>query len=250
MPEVTSTWARVAHGDAWQELGRCHARSGGGTLELPGVRLMASGLPHAQWNNGDVDDAELVDIGAVRDWYSALGVPWGMRVPSDVTWPHGRWLFSKRLMALTPVGFRPTPPPDGVTVRAARRDDLGAVLSVDTVAFEAGVDVERPWMEPLLSHPSVVVALAELHGEPVGTGYAVLSRGRGGACLYVAGIAVLPQARRRGIGTAVSSWLTSGGVDAGAELVHLHPDTDSAAAIYERLGFIEVDGFDVYVDMG
>jgi len=38
-------------------------------------------------------------------------------------------------------------------------------------------------------------------------------------------------------------------LDAGAELVHLHPDTDQAAAIYRRLGFVEVDGFDVYVDM-
>ncbi len=248
--EVTSTWVRTAHGDAWQELGRQRAGSGGGALELPGVRLMASGLPYPQWNNGDVDEVTLVDIGAVRDWYAARAVPWGVRVPSDMSWPHGRKLFTKRLMGLTPSRFRPASPPVGVTVRSAAPADLDAVLSVDTVAFAAGVEVERPWMEPLLSQPSVIVALADLDGDPVGTGYAVLSQGRGGVCCYVAGVGVLPHARRLGIGTAVSSWLSRGGIDGGAELVHLHPDTDAAAAVYERLGFVEVDGLDVYVGMG
>ena len=211
---------------------------------------MASGLPHPQWNNGDVDNVDLVDIAAVRDWYAARAVSWGMRVPAGLAWPYGRRLFRKRLMALTPSRFRPASPPVGVTVRAAQPDDLEAVLGVDTAAFEASDDVERPWLQPLLSQPEVVVGVAELDGEAVGTGYGVLSRGRAGTCLYVAGVGVLPRARQRGIGTAVSSWLTSRGVHVGAELVHLHPDTDSAAAIYERLGFIEVDGFDVYVDMG
>jgi ribosomal protein S18 acetylase RimI-like enzyme len=249
-PDLTSTWVRTAHGDAWQELGRQRAGSGGGTLELPGVRLMASGLPYPQWNNGDVDDVALVDVGAVRDWYAARAVPWGVRVPSDMSWPYGRKLFAKRLMGLTAARFRPASDPGGLTVRSAAPADLGVVLAVDTVAFGAGIEVERPWMQPLLSQPSVLVAVAELNGDPVATGYAVSSRGRAGACCYVAGIGVLPHARRRGVGAAVSSWLTRAGLEKGAELVHLHPDTDSAAAIYERLGFVEVGGFDVYVDMG
>ncbi len=153
-------------------------------------------------------------------------------------------------MGLTASRFRPPSPPVGVTVRSAAPADLDTVLAVDTVAFEAGVEVERPWMQPLLSQSSVTVALAELDGDPVGTGYAVLSRGRAGVCCYVAGVGVLPHARRRGVGTAVSSWLTRGGIEAGAELVHLHPDTDAAAAVYERLGFVEVDGLEVYVGMG
>jgi predicted GNAT family acetyltransferase len=32
-------------------------------------------------------------------------------------------------------------------------------------------------------------------------------------------------------------------------LWHLHPDTDTAARIYHRLGFVEVGGLDVYVDL-
>ena len=69
MAEPSTTWVRKAHGDAWQTLAVT-------THELPGVRLSATGLPHPQWNNGDVDDPAAVDVGAVRDWYDALRVPW------------------------------------------------------------------------------------------------------------------------------------------------------------------------------
>src|SRR4051794_3418686 len=74
VPETSTTWVRDAHADAWQTLSTARH-------ELPGVRLSATGLLHAQWNNGDVDDPTRVDIDAVRSWYAALGVPWGMRVP-------------------------------------------------------------------------------------------------------------------------------------------------------------------------
>ena len=38
-----------AHGDAWQAEGRLRQSRGGGAVALPGIRLMSSGLPHAQW---------------------------------------------------------------------------------------------------------------------------------------------------------------------------------------------------------
>jgi GNAT superfamily N-acetyltransferase len=58
---------------------------------------------------------------------------------------------------------------------------------------------------------------------------------------------VLPHARRRGVASAVTEWLLDRGAAAGAQLAHLHPDTDEAARIYARLGFVEVDGLDIYV---
>ena len=60
---------------------------------------------------------------------------------------------------------------------------------------------------------------------------------------------MLPDFRRRGIGGALSAWLLARGAAAGARVAHLHPDTDEAARVYGRLGFIEVDGFDIYVDL-
>ena len=245
---VDSGWVRVAHADAWEAHGNYRAATGGGTVRLPGIRLMASGLPHPQWNNGDVIDPSVVDIDAVAAWYDAKGVPWGVRVPQGMGWPHGRRLFRKRLMGLTPDAFRPVEPPAGVTMRRAALVDVQAVLTVDTAAFEEPLDIEQPWVQPLLSQPSLTVCLAEQDGRPVGSGYCLVTDGDAGPAAYVAGVGVAPHARRRGIGGAVSSWLVARGVDAGAQLAHLHPDPEDAARIYRQLGFEEVDGYEIYVD--
>jgi GNAT superfamily N-acetyltransferase len=100
-----------------------------------------------------------------------------------------------------------------------------------------------------LSSPAVEVALAELSGEPVGTAYTVRSEGWAGPALYLAGVTVLPEARRWGIAGAIISWLLTRGTAAGPRVPHLHPDSDEAARVYAGSGFVEVDGFDVYVDL-
>jgi GNAT superfamily N-acetyltransferase len=242
-------WVRTAHGDAWQEQGRLRVQFGGGVAELPGIRLMASGLPHDQWNNGDVTDPALVDIDRVRAWYADLGVPWGVRVPADMEWPHGRLLFRKRLMGCPRDQFTPAPTVGGLTVRVATASDADDVVHVDCVAFEGESSVDGPWVEPHLAAACTTVALALLEGEPVGTAYALRSDGGAGPAVYLAGVGVLPQARRRGVAGAMSSWLLERGFADGAALAHLHPDSDAAARIYARLGFIEVAGFDIYVDL-
>src|SRR3954469_10896248 len=127
--ELSTMWVRNAHGDAWQTLAVP-------SRELPGVRLSATGLPHPQWNNGDVDDPAAVDVGAVRSWYAGLRVPWGMRVPEGASWRHGRHLFTKRLMGVTPDAFVAAGEVPGVVVRRSSGADLDAALVVDTVAFE------------------------------------------------------------------------------------------------------------------
>jgi GNAT superfamily N-acetyltransferase len=62
-------------------------------------------------------------------------------------------------------------------------------------------------------------------------------------------VGVLPDARGRGVAAAMSWWLCDRAFDRGAGLVHLHPDDDRAARVYARLGFAEVEGLDVYVDL-
>jgi GNAT superfamily N-acetyltransferase len=100
-----------------------------------------------------------------------------------------------------------------------------------------------------LKSPAVEVALAELSGEPVGTAFTVRSDGWAAPALYLAGVTVLPEARQRGMAGAISSWLLDRGAAAGTRVAHLHSDSDQAARVYARLGFVEVDGFDVYVDL-
>jgi GNAT superfamily N-acetyltransferase len=239
----------AAHGDAWQAMGRLRASLGGGALELPGIRLMASGIPVPQWNNGDVTDPSLVDIEAVRAWYAERRVPWGVRVPSGLAWPYGRHLFAKRCMALRPDDLRRVAPPSGVEIRPPSAGEVETYARVDAAAFEE--DEAGPtlaWTRPMLDADGFLLALARLDGEPVGVGYGVRSSDVGGESVGVFGVAVLPGARRRGIGAALTTYVVEWGRSTGADLAWLNPDTDEAARLYAALGFEETGGFDVYVE--
>lgn len=243
----------TAHGDAWQAEGRLRASLGGGAAELPGARLMASGLPHAEWNNADVTDPALVPVEDLRAWYAArahgAGVPWGVRVPAGRRFPHGRHLFRKRCMALLPTQLRPSAGVEGVGIRAASPADAEAVARIDAAAFEEPIAKVRGWIEPHLDAPGFVVALAELDGAPAGVATSIATNGRAGCCVGIFGVAVLPGARRRGIAAAMVCWLLQRAFSEGAALAHLNPNTEAAARLYAGLGFEETAGLDVYVDL-
>jgi ribosomal protein S18 acetylase RimI-like enzyme len=251
---VDAALIRTAHADAWEAHGRHRTPAGGGAARLPGIRLMASGLSHPQWNNGDVVDPSLVDVEAVRAWYAGCSdmvgrpVPWGVRVRRGEPWPHGRHLFEKRLMALPSADFRPAPQVSGLTLRRATPGDLDTAVDVDAASYGEDAAVMRPWIEPMLDMPGLDYCIAELDGEPVGVGQCLVTDGDAGPAAYIAGIGVLRTARRRGIGAAVSSWLVERGFAAGAAFAHLHPEP-MAVGVYERLGFTDVEGFDIYVDL-
>jgi ribosomal protein S18 acetylase RimI-like enzyme len=247
---LTERWAdagriQTAHADAWEVHGRLRA----GVARLHGIRLMASGLPYPQYNNGDVD-APGADLPGARAFYAGHGVEWGVRVPAGMPWRHGRHLFSKRLMGLEPPAFRRAAAVPSIGLRAARAADLDAVAEIDAAAFGGDPAAGRAWAAGHLGAAGVTTALAERpDGAPVATGYALRSDGDAGPCLYVAGIAVLPAARGRGIGAYLTSWLVDRGFAGGARLAHLHPDTNAAARLYARLGFTEVPGLEIYVDL-
>ncbi len=243
----------TAHADAWQAEGRLRAPQGGGAAELPGVRLMASGLPHPQWNNGDVSDPALVPIDEVRAWYAARAgggdLPWGLRVPAGRALGHGRRLFRKRCMVLVPAGLGRGAAPPGLRIVAAGPADAGVVAGIDAAAFDEPLDRIRPWVEPHLGAAGFTVALAALDGEPVGIATAIRTDERAGACVGIFGVAVVAGARRRGIGAALTSWLLERAFADGATLAHLNPNDEAAARLYAGLGFVETAGLDVYVDL-
>lgn len=247
-PELTGR-VRTAHGDAWQAQGRLRTPYGGGVAELPGIRLMASGLPHPQWNNGDVTDPSAVDLEAVRSFYRDRDVPWGVTVPAGTSWRHGRRLLYQRCMGLRPAAFRPAPPVADLRLRRAVAADADTVAAVDAAAFDQPIEENRPWVAPQVGAPGFTVALAELGTEPVGIGVAIRTSGPAGECTGLFGIGVVPAAWRRGIAAALSSWLVALALADGATLLHLNPDTDAAARVYARLGFVETDGFDIYVEV-
>jgi GNAT superfamily N-acetyltransferase len=228
--------------------GELRVPAGGATAEPRDLQLMAAGFEARGVNSGDVTGPD-PDLDAAREFYGARGVTWGLRVPCELPWPHGRRLFRRRVMAMPRAAFVPAPAADGLTLRPAGPADLPAVLHIDSTVFDLDPVDNTRWLEPLLAAEVADVALATLDGEPAGTAYTLRSEGAGGPALCLAGLAVLPHARRRGVGAALSSWLLERGFAAGAELAHLNPDTDEAARLYERLGFTETPGLDVYVDI-
>jgi GNAT superfamily N-acetyltransferase len=239
---------RTAHADAWAAEGGLREPYGGGAATLRGIRVMASGLAHPQWNGADVTGPE-ADLDGARAFYAERGVAWGVRVPAEMAWDAGRHLRRMPLMALDAGARQPAPDVPDVTIREAGPADLEAVLAVDTAAFESDPDEYRPWTEPHLHAAPVTVALAELDGEPVGTAYALRSDGAAGPAVFLAGVGVLEHARRRGIGAAVSAWLLQRAFARGARLAHLHADTEAAARVYSRLGFVPAGELDIYVDL-
>lgn len=240
---------RAAHADAWQAEGRLREPLGGGAVELPGIRLMASGLPHAQWNNGDVTNPARVPWDEVCAWYAAraggAGVPWGLRVPAGMALGRGRLVFRKRCMGLPLSTLRPVEPPPGTIVRVAALADADIVARIDAEAFGEQFELTRRWAEPHFGAPGCTVALAESGGEAVGIATAIVTDGRAGACVGIFGVGVVEPARRRGIGAALTSWLLQRAAAEGIELAHLNPNTEAAARLYWRLGFVETAGLDV-----
>jgi GNAT superfamily N-acetyltransferase len=239
---------RTAHADGWAVEGTLREPFGGGTATLRGIRLMASGLEHPQWNSADVT-GPYADLDGAREFYASRGVAWGVRVPAGMAWKAGRHLFRMPLMGMLAGGLCEPAPVAGLTLRQARPGDLDAVLAVDSSAYESDPELYRPWTAPHLAAPQVTVVLAELDGEAVGTGYALRSDGAAGPAVFIGGIGVVDGARRRGVAAAMSAWLLRRGFEDGARLAHLHPVSDAAARVYDRLGFSPAGALDVYVDL-
>jgi GNAT superfamily N-acetyltransferase len=234
---------RTAHADAWAAEGALRA----GAATLRGIRVMASGLDHPQWNSADVTAAD-PDLEGARAFYAERGLAWGVRVPEGIPWSAGHPVVRLRLMGLLAADFVPAPAVAGLELCVAGPDDLETVLDIDSSAFDSDREQMRPWTEPHLGARAVTVALAALGGEPVGTGYTLRSDGAAGPALLLAGVAVLERARNRGVGGFMSSWLLARGFAAGARLGHLQADTEAAARVYAGLGFADAGSLQVYGD--
>ncbi|MGD9956559.1 MAG: GNAT family N-acetyltransferase [Candidatus Nanopelagicales bacterium] len=238
-----------AHGDAWQVEGLLRRPHGGDATELPGARLMASGLAHPQWNSGDVDDPAAVDLAQVRAWYAGRAASWGLRLAAGTPWPHGRRILTQSLWARTLDDLPTGAAVPGLELVAAGPDDLGDVLLVDSAAFGSDPAQEGPWAAPHLAADTVDVLLGRLDGVPVATGYSVRSDGRAGPAAHVGGIGVAPAYEGSGIGTALTLALLRRAQASGARFAHLEPETARAARVYDRLGFAETASLDIYLGM-
>lgn len=132
---------------------------------------------------------------------------------------------------------------DGLEVVAARPDGgvaFGAVLELRRQVFglEQGIAgaVVSDRDDDRSLHALALLADAAGQRRPVGTGRLTLGHGHQGEAL-IAWVATRPEARGRGVGTAVMRFLLAAADEAGAPLTVLSAQTH-ADRFYRRLGFV------------
>jgi hypothetical protein len=198
---------------------------------------MASGIAQAQWNNADVTDA-CVDVAAIRRWYDARRVPWGMRVPLEITIDYGQPLFVKRCVAVLPRALSHTP---RTSISVRREADPSAYAELDAAAFSYGVSEAEAWVRPQFSHSAFRHWVATIDGVPAAIGTTVGTDGEAGRASYLTGLARLPEAPVDAL-RALVEVATADAFASGAEFVHTNPDSPEDDEILAALDAIEVPG--------
>jgi len=240
---------RTAHADAWQVEGRLREPYGGGVCAVRGARAMASGIKTPKWNNADVTD-EQVDLEALSAWYGSLGMPWGLRVPLELSLAVGEPLFVKRCMGLLVSSgaesrLRRLGPAGGVQVRRIRADERDRFVALEVAAFGDDPATARAGLGPQFGVAGFDHWVAEVAGATVGIATSVRSDELAGPAVMVTGMAALSGADARLVKTQLSAQISAQAVPAGpgATLVHVYPDDDEEAAAFAAVGFLEVPGF-------
>lgn len=251
---MTSSVAdRVAGGlaRAWET----NARTAGGTVErIDGLVLALTEIADPQLNvalveRGPEDPAEALRR-ARRSFEDH-----GFRIGLDL--PRGRHpeveraaadlgmvvTVSRPAMAAEVASVAPASPPGGVEISVlSGNDDLRDLWNVQATAFGMRPDVVRAYLGPAtIGADGVSCFVARLDGRAVSSSLAIEIDGSVG----VFGVGTLPEARGRGIGTAV----TAAAVDSArerADLAWLQASADGRP-VYERMGFAVVADWDVWV---
>ena len=134
------------------------------------------------------------------------------------------------------------PPPDGIEIRQVL-DDAGAraLVEVDSEAFGDDPKIGMAFYGAGSFGVVGAQAFVAWHGaRPIAIAEAYLRAGAVG----VMGVGVVPAARRRGVGAAITAHAARS--FRGADLAWLHP-TDEAREMYERLGFRRVADHEIWV---
>jgi GNAT superfamily N-acetyltransferase len=195
----------------------------GEVRSLSPVFTFVTGLPIPLFNGCVVVESTTeVELDSALVWLNRRRVPYLVSIAeplapqlSDVVTVHGlQGPAPYPAMVLHPVPESPDPAP-GVTVVAGTEPGL---LDYLPPTFAADTDVR--------------VFTARLGGVPVGNSIAI----RTGEVAGVYGVGTRPEARRRGIGTAISWAAVGAGRAWGCDPIVLQA-TEMGLPIYERMGF-------------
>jgi GNAT superfamily N-acetyltransferase len=186
------------------------------------------------------------EVRAVLDRQKELAVPqqleWvGELVPglAEAARDAGMVVTDHPLMVLS----QPMPAPEvtGVDLRLLDGDDptLGAVHSAIGAGFEESDEVgsaDAPFLRDRVARGLIRLVGAYQAGAPVGGG----SHQPNGPVTELTGIAVVPRARSRGVGAAITAALVEDARALGVRTVFLSAGTSRVADIYARVGFTRV----------
>ena len=199
--------------------------------------------PRLGWQGAVTQD----DVRRVRERQREAGAPEAFEWVDDTTpglvpvlREAGLEVLEHPLMVLRDV--LSVPRPSGILVRTLDPEDPDEVLAQTSAAVGAGfedTDDLRPsrpvdTLRARLRTGRVrMVGAFDDDGAPVGGG----SHGPRGAVTELTGIAVLPRARRRGVGAAITAALVDDAARVGATTVFLSAGSPQVAEVYRRVGF-------------
>lgn len=148
------------------------------------------------------------------------------------------WEVSYRFAWLVHPGTPPVPEPEGVVIREAGPDDVDTWLDLFEAVFMPGDPAAAGYRAALAASfdaPSVAHYLATCDGEPAGTASAVTVDGVTGGF----NLGVLPDARRRGIGGALTLRRLADARRAGSDRVYLLTEDPAVEASQIRRGHVK-----------
>jgi ribosomal protein S18 acetylase RimI-like enzyme len=216
---------------------------GGEGHEVDGLVVCLTGVPMAAFNptlvGGRVGDPAAAL--AIAEALYPPGIGFGIELLPAL---HGevrlaalvaglQLIITEPVMTMDPRTAAAVPPPSGVSIEHV--DDaavLDAVAGVDAAAFGGAADLTRGFVpDAILSDPDQRVYVARLDGEVVAAAESALVDG----VLGIFGVAVVPEARRRGIGAAITAHVVADRRD-DADLAVLE-SSEMGEGVYGRLGF-------------
>ena len=127
-----------------------------------------------------------------------------------------------------------------VALLDSESEQIGAVQAAVGAGFEGTDEVKTssPGRPPELMRAGLLglAGAFDEHGTAIGGG----SHNPRGRVTELAGIAVLPRARGKGVGAAITAALVDDARARGVETVFLSAQDDAVARVYERVGFVRV----------
>lgn len=223
---------------------------GGAATEFGGVFAFASGLPLSLFNGCVlVRPATAKDLDAAFAWIEERDVPYRvwideLRAPGlgDVVLARGLVRDADLYpgMVLHPVPEPPSPAP-GVLVVPVSEAGLDEHLGVRVAGGMPAHLAELLFSASFAADPDVAFFTVRLDGRPVGVSLAIRSGDVGG--VYAVG--TLPDARRRGVGTAATWACVTAGRAWGCGAIALQA-SDMGLPIYAAMGFRTVVEYTVF----